>query len=331
MTVTFAFLFFTIQLIQADAADVKRLNASFTHFGPQYLLLLGGPFAAAVLAQVAKSSQVAGGTVQETPADVPAVTNVVTNDSDGSPAISDAQFLLFNLVALGYFAVALARTPQSLPDIPSTLVALTSVSALTYLGAKVATTNPPKITSVLLTSSPSDGNLYAGQRIKIVGSGFLPASTYDKAEHVQKLGVLFGSVEVQPEAGFSDSTIEAIVPRGLGGTANGNISISVRTAADVITSPFVGLLVKGPKILSAVREGTSLKITGYGIAVKVGDEFAPVVVDVKTATGSRSQVPVSSSAIEENGLSLTLAADPLTSVVVTITVDGLSDSATTAS
>jgi hypothetical protein len=328
VAITFTFFFFTIQLIRTS--DPQQLTASFAHFGPEYLLLLGGPFAAAVLAQATTTSKVTEGSVQQVPPDHPTAADLVT-DHDGQPAIADAQFFLFNLVAIGYFAVVLVRVPTTLPSIPTTLVALTSVSALTYLGAKVATSNPPKISNVLITSSPSDGFLYAGQTVKVVGSGFMTPAA-GNVENLETLAVLFDHVEVKPQEGFTDTAIEAVVPRGLGGTANGNINISVRSAADVVSDPFTGLMVRGLKIISATRDGATVTVTGYGILLPSDPPPAegdvPVITVVDPATSDL--LPIKGEPQKVNGsLKINLDTAPAGPVKVTISLDGFSDTATT--
>jgi hypothetical protein len=327
VAITFTFFFFTIQLIRTS--NPQQLNASFAHFGPEYLLLLGGPFAAAVLAQVTTTSKVTDGSVQQAPPDHPAAADLVT-DHEGQPAIADAQFFLFNLVAIGYFAVALARAPATLPSIPNTLVALTSVSALTYLGAKVATSNPPTISNIMITSSPSDGFLYAGQTVKVVGSGFM-TPTAGNVENLETAAVLFDHVEVKPQAGFTDTAIDAVVPRGLGGTANGNVRISVRSAADVVSDPFTGLMVKGLKIISATRDDATVTVTGYGILLPSdpsANDDVPVITIVDPATSKI--LPTKGKAQKvTGGLKIDLDTIPAGPVKVAVSLDGFSDTATT--
>jgi hypothetical protein len=326
--IAFTFFFFTIQLIRTS--DPQTLNASFTHFGPEYLLLLGGPFAAAVLAQATTTSKAADGSIQQAAPDHPTAVDLVT-DHDGQPAISDAQFFLFNLVAIGYFVVALVRTPATLPSIPSTLVALTSVSALTYLGVKLATSNPPTINNVLITSSPSDGFLYAGQTIKVVGSGFMTPAA-GNVEDLDTAAVLFDHVEVKPQEGFTDTAIEAVVPRGLGGTANGNVSISVRSAADVVSTPFTGLMARGLKIISITRDNTTVTVTGYGILMPSEPTSAPGDTPVITVADPATSaiLPTTGDAKPiTHGLKFELTTAPSGPVKVTVSLDGFSDTATT--
>lgn len=130
-----------------------------------YLLLLGGPFASAVLAKgitvaqvnnnpSAKSAAVA---VAATAAPMamqtnqsPSPTDLLTDDS-GTTSLPDTQYVMFSLVAILYFAgsfvqnlvgFAYAATQAvTLPSIPPALLGLTSLAALTYVGHK-AVGNP---------------------------------------------------------------------------------------------------------------------------------------------------------------------------------------------
>jgi hypothetical protein len=128
-----------------------------------YLLLLGGPFAAAVIAKGITSSQTGADSSAKTPtADAaPSVTTTSTTgahatakdvlqDDDGSISLPDTQYTIFSLVAMLYFFVALignvvnyaAHTSVNhigLPAIPSALLGLTSLGALTYIGNKAVT------------------------------------------------------------------------------------------------------------------------------------------------------------------------------------------------
>jgi hypothetical protein len=142
-----------------------------------YLLLLGGPFAAAVAAKgitVArlddnadvKSNAVAASdaamTTTSSVTEPPKATDVITKDT-GETDFVDTQYTLFTLVAVIYFTGALinnmltyARLPIAtsttgavsaeagiaigLPSIPAALLGLTSLAALTYVGNKTVQT-----------------------------------------------------------------------------------------------------------------------------------------------------------------------------------------------
>jgi hypothetical protein len=128
-----------------------------------YLLLLGGPFAAAVIAKGITASSANGDSTAKTytkDASEAAITtvkvegsaqpkDVVTND-DGSTSLADTQYTIFSLVAVAYFLGALIgniityakgdAAQIGLPAIPSALLGLTSLAALTYVGNKAVAT-----------------------------------------------------------------------------------------------------------------------------------------------------------------------------------------------
>ena len=128
-----------------------------------YFLLLGGPFAAAVAAKgivtakvqkdptsktnTAAADATAVPTDTTTPAEATAA-DLIMND-DGDTDLVDTQYTLFTLVAVAYFVGTLvvttldylhgSRAVVGLPQIPSALLGLTSLSALTYIGNKTVT------------------------------------------------------------------------------------------------------------------------------------------------------------------------------------------------
>jgi hypothetical protein len=122
---------------------------------PEYLLLLGSPAAAAVLSKYFTVTKLQDGTIVKEPAaDDPlptqALVDVLTNDK-GRADLFDFQYFLFTVVGLLYFFVAFCPHPeQGLPDLPETLVALTSASAAGYLTKKGLESDvKPTITAVI--------------------------------------------------------------------------------------------------------------------------------------------------------------------------------------
>ena len=225
VAVVFAFFFFVFQLaLGNDPVNFDSLNG-------EYLLLLGGPFAAAILAKQAATSRI-GETEQQVPALKPEVGDLVQDNSENG-AVSDVQFLLFNFVAMSFFITAIAKTPTALPDLPDTLVGLTSISALTYLGAKLVGNNLPAIESVSLiaqANSTNDGKLRANSQLRILGRNFVPLS---KAEQKMQTVVLFGAIEQLPSE-VSDREILVQAPSGL---SAGPMEITVRTSAGAVADP----------------------------------------------------------------------------------------------
>ena len=325
IAIVFAFFFFTIQVIHSGTS--VAVTSGFSHFGPEYLLLLGGPFAAAVLATASTSNKVDSTTVQQVQADVPSASDLVT-DTTGNPSISDAQFLLFNLVALAYFGVALARSPQTLPNIPDTLVGLTSVAALTYLGAKVVSNNQPTITNVSITSMPSNGFLHAGDTVKIIGSGFDPAAAKKPGSN-SDIEVLFNGVAAEPDPNTaSDTALIAKVPPGLTGLDSGQMSIAVQTSAGALTpTPFTGLKIEGPRITSLKRDRTTIFVDGYGLDLDSSPQII-VTDNVNTAVIASNPIPVAKG--EAGKFKFSLAQETSAPYKVTVTVNDASSSMTVA-
>jgi hypothetical protein len=178
-----------------------------------YFLLLGGPFAAGVLANgitvaglnrsadkkssTAAASATAISTTHKTTGSAKA-SDVVTNDS-GETDLVDSQYVIFSLVAVAYFVGALiqhvvsyantaSQTGIKLPDIPSALLGLTSLAALTYVGNKTVQTSglrtvemkpnpvpagqPVTVTMVNLPTSSTTTNTY----VQLVDKGGMMSS-----------------------------------------------------------------------------------------------------------------------------------------------------------
>lgn len=136
-----------------------------------YLILLGGPFAAAVLAKGLVSYKLDAGTLQKSESPRPELSQITTNDQ-GSLDLVDNQYLLFNVIALGYFVVVVGKS-ATLPTIPPTLLAMTSGTAALYVANKAAQRNTPLITTVT-PSSAAPGDL-----VTVLGANFDPADRRD--------------------------------------------------------------------------------------------------------------------------------------------------------
>ncbi|HEV2857800.1 MAG TPA: hypothetical protein VGW80_05280 [Solirubrobacterales bacterium] len=143
----------------------KISSLDFEGFGP-YLVLLGGPFAAAISAKALVSAQVDNGAAVKPPGE-PQASQVFTNDA-GSADLIDCQYLLFNLIALIYFVGAFVGSPESgLPSIPTFLYILTGASALGYVSNKAIPAGAPKIESV----SPATAR--PGEEVTVFAEGLL--------------------------------------------------------------------------------------------------------------------------------------------------------------
>lgn len=164
LSIAFALLYFTFK---------GTINREFV-IDPLYLLLLGGPFAAWVLAGAATQTKLADGSLQKVDAAETQPLRDTLSTDNGEPSLTDTQYFTFNVVALVYFYLALLTRPDAagLPGLPEGLVFLTSAGALTYLGQKAVQANKPAITAVL--PMPGSKTIVEGDRAVIQGYNFVP-------------------------------------------------------------------------------------------------------------------------------------------------------------
>ena len=144
-----------------------------------YLLLLGGPFASAVLAKGIVATRLANGTLQKSaaPDDAQLSGADLIRDDSGHTDLVDFQYSLFNLLALVVVVVLFVMHPEAgLPGVPAGLLALTGASAAAYVANKAVTTGTPQITRV----DPSLAR--AGQTVTLLGSNLVAtgADTQDR-------------------------------------------------------------------------------------------------------------------------------------------------------
>jgi hypothetical protein len=133
----------------AIITDVS-FSSMVTQLSEGYLLLLGGPFAALVLAKGITVSRLNNGTLCKPRASVPTFSaKDLTSNDMGQTDLVDFQFLAFNVLGLAYVLVRFSFAPHSgLPDLPSAFAGLTSISALTYTANKAVSGSTPTIHSV---------------------------------------------------------------------------------------------------------------------------------------------------------------------------------------
>jgi hypothetical protein len=172
VVLAFAFTFFGARLAFGAMTHTEFLEAAET-FTPTYLLLLGGPFAAAALVRLNYNAKKDDGSVQKTSDVETRLSQVITNDA-GRTSLNDCQFFLFNCVAIAIFIVMLANQPSELPEIPETLVGLTSVSALAYVTTKAVANQKPLISTIVRADTTTADTFNPGSPIEIRGFNFVP-------------------------------------------------------------------------------------------------------------------------------------------------------------
>jgi hypothetical protein len=168
-----------------------------------YLLLLGGPFASAVIAKGIVSYQTqqdptsksgtsaTAGTANTMSTTVttaqPSATDIVNGDSR-TPSLVDTQYSIFSLIAILYFVglfignldkyaagAVSADKAVWLPQIPSALLGLTSLAALTYVGNKAVQTQGLRVVS--FSPDPAPANTPVRATLVNLSATATPATT----------------------------------------------------------------------------------------------------------------------------------------------------------
>ncbi len=247
-----------------------------------YLILLGGPFAGAVLVKGIVTYKLDAGTLQKSEPAKVTPKQVVTNDS-GAADLVDSQYLLFNVIALGYFVVELIGKGV-LPSIPAVLLAMTSATAALYTANKAAQRNAPTITSI------SPPTAQAGDVVTILGTNFEPATD---ASEKRRVGVaLSGFTEsiypTYPTDG-TDTRVRFEVPAA---AAPGHQTVTVISTAGYQTEAR-DLEIRSAAVLvtgladGALRPGSAVTLTGRNLgldkdAVRVTVGTIPVAATPNT-------------------------------------------------
>ena len=131
----------------------------------EYLLLLGGPFAAAILAKYAAVAQ------NETKTDAPvgrAKGSQLVNDDEGETDLGDFQYVLFNVIGLCFFLGSfIGDLAGGFPELPAILTGLVLTSTGGYAAKKLIAQAAPTLTSVLPAAAAP------GSEIQVFGTSLL--------------------------------------------------------------------------------------------------------------------------------------------------------------
>lgn len=139
-----------------------------------YLILLGGPYAAALFAKTVVTNRVNNGKLQKTDGTPNQLSDVVSNDA-GAVDLYDLQYTLFNFAAQVITVAAFcANEAAGLPALPNFIAFLTGGSALTYSVNKGVTTNQPVLTAV----HPQSARI--GDRVTAYGNNLTAVSAASK-------------------------------------------------------------------------------------------------------------------------------------------------------
>jgi hypothetical protein len=123
----------------------------------EYLLLLGGPYAAAVLAKTVTAAR--SETKTEAEPGSADVQQLVTDDK-GDAELGDFQYVLFGLVTLAYFVGDfVGDAERAFPELPPLLTGLALTSVAGYSAKKLLAESAPKMTSVIPPKAAALGEL----------------------------------------------------------------------------------------------------------------------------------------------------------------------------
>ncbi|HEV2812353.1 MAG TPA: hypothetical protein VGW10_03785 [Solirubrobacteraceae bacterium] len=142
-----------------------------------YLVLLGGPYAAAVLARMRATTQAGEGGKPSGAAQDASPTQIVSDDENRT-SLGDFQYVLFNLIAIAYFLGEFTgNLEHGFPDLPDLLSGLVLTSVAGYSATKFVAAAKPTLTSVLPISGlpgAADVKVY-GQNLVLPALGAEPA------------------------------------------------------------------------------------------------------------------------------------------------------------
>jgi hypothetical protein len=218
------FAFLTI-LLHTNGAGLERMV-----FHSQYLVLLGIPAAAAVIAKGFTQSKVETGRIVSKPEQAPE-TNLLSgigqlvSDDSGAPDLLDFQYFGFNLILLAYFFTRFLGHATGLPLLPDSLVGLSGVSGASYVAKKgLEQDSPPTVRAVVPEAAAP------GEAVSIRGVMLASAESQNVAVLVGKLAATVRSVTV----GDYETEIEAVVPLN---AAAGGVPLTVVSAQGVKSAP----------------------------------------------------------------------------------------------
>jgi hypothetical protein len=174
--IAFALISIFIAKWLGRGAGLEQLNQKGLQ--EEYLLALGGPYAAAVLAKYSAvaSSQTEGKPAAEPGTATPA--QLVANDR-GDGDLGDLQYVLFSAIAVVWVLVTFVWHPgHGLPDIPAVLAGLALTSAGAYSAKKLVAAAAPSLTSLLPPEVEQKAGVKMwGKHLVLPGSGPQDAET----------------------------------------------------------------------------------------------------------------------------------------------------------
>jgi hypothetical protein len=190
----------------------------------EYLLFLGGPYAAAVLAKYkaqTSSSKTDAGVGAANP-------KQLVTDDEGEVDLGDFQYVLFNVLALAFYLGSfIPHVQNGMPPLPSLLTGLALTSAGGYTAKQLITQAPPTLASLLPTSAPHGStvevwgdNLIIPASVAPEGSPLAPTVTVagkkvDVKASEQTLGADHITIEIPDDASAGQTKLCVVRADGL--------------------------------------------------------------------------------------------------------------------
>jgi hypothetical protein len=197
----------------------------------QYGLLVGGPLGAAIAAKGIVTNQVSKNPAAKSDnPDNPNPVQLIQNDV-GETDLGDLQYVLFNLIAMVYFAGSLIQSPtDGFPHMPDVLLGLTSVSALGYVTKKALPT-------LAATATLTPVSAAADASVTINGSGLLVGDDPSEAPVIVLFGTRPATIQSKGRSDGVDSVVVS-VPQGLPQDKGIDVFVITPTPARVSAGTF---------------------------------------------------------------------------------------------
>ena len=242
--VAFALAYISSRTILGAGTFVCDKNTPQTNCVPtgdvwqQYLILLGVPAAAAVIAKGTTTYKVANGLIQKSDAEQAKGADIATDDN-GRADLADVQYFVFNVIAFVYFFAHFLRE-GTFVAVPSLLLGLTSTAAATYTLNKALQTAKPLVSTVV----PS--HIRPGASVIVTGQNLFPVD----GEATVKIGGAAVPLVRTSTAGASTDAARFDAPVNL---PDGAQVLTVVTKGAVETDGYT-VICEAPKVLGWSEE-----------------------------------------------------------------------------
>jgi hypothetical protein len=277
----------------------------------QYLILLGVPAAAAVIAKATTSYQVNNGTLQTGQSTQATVTDIAT-DYSGQADLVDVQYLVFNIIAFLYFFTHFLHA-GTFVSVPSLLLGLTSASAATYTLTKALQSNKP----VILTVQPA--HIVPDATVTVTGRNLFPPGTSEATLLLGALQLTLTDIAHSPAAPDALDTGTFVAPPIL---PSGNQTLTLITSANVQTAGYT-VSCEQPVVLGWAGDQPTagaeadLRLSRLVPGAQYQVALGSVVADA-TATGSNLHLTVPTGLTGNTDLGTTVYANGLPYATTTL-------------